>query len=139
MGYEGICNSVLFHNGTWGSWETAKETIGDLDGPMSDSRAVAALLYHKGTKLLKKLSGHWAVMNAKEIELYGEWQPWRGFLVSNTGFLPYLTASAGRASFSARTTQSAELRRKSNTTGHKGQLPLAFDTHQACTRNAKSK
>jgi len=82
------------------------------DGPMSDSRAVAALVHHKGTKLLKKLPGRWAVMGSKEIDLHGDWQPWRGFLVSNTSFLPYLTASAGRASFSSQTPHSAELRRK---------------------------
>ena len=54
LGYEGLCKSVLFHNGTWGNWEAAQEIIGDLDGPMSDSRAVAALVHHKGTQAAQK-------------------------------------------------------------------------------------
>jgi hypothetical protein len=131
LGYEGLCKSVLFHNGTWGNWESAQEIIGDLDGPMSDSRAVAALVHHKGSKPLKKLPGRWAIMHAKEIELFGDWQPWRGFLVSNTSFLPYLTASAGRASFSTQTPHSAEPRRKPSPTGNMGQLPLALGNHQS--------
>ena len=131
LGYEGLCKSVLFHNGTWSNWEETQEVIGELDGPMSDSRAVAALVHHKGSKLLKKLPGRWAVMTAKEIELFGDWQPWRGFLVSNTSFLPYLTASAGRASFSTQTPQSAELRRKPSPTGNMGQLPLALGNQQS--------
>ena len=122
---------MLFHNGTWGNWESAQEIIGELDGPMSDSRAVAALVHHKGSKPLKKLPGRWAIMHAKEIELFGDWQPWRGFLVSNTSFLPYLTASAGRASFSTQTPHSAEPRRKPSPTGNMGQLPLALGNHQS--------
>ena len=98
---------------------------------MSDSRAVAALVHHKGSKPLKKLPGRWAIMHAKEIELFGDWQPWRGFLVSNTSFLPYLTASAGRASFSTQTPHSAEPRRKPSPTGNMGQLPLALGNHQS--------
>ena len=69
LGYEGVCKSVLFHNGTWGNWESAQEIIGELDGPMSDSRAVAALVHHKGTKPLKRLPGRRAVMTSKEISL----------------------------------------------------------------------
>ena len=114
----------------WGNWEAAHEIIGDLDGPMSDSRAVAALVHHKGTKLLKKLPGRWAVMGSKEIELFGDWQPWRGLLVSNTSFTPYLAESARRASFSAVTPHSAESCRKPSTAGHTGQLPLPLGNHQ---------
>ena len=121
---------MLFHNGTWGNWESAQEVIGELDGPMSDSRAVAALVHHKGTKLLKKLPGRWAVMTAKEIELFGDWQPWRGLLVSNTSFTPYLAESARRASFSAVTPHSAESCRKPSTAGHTGQLPLPLGNHR---------
>ena len=75
LGYEGVCRSVLFHNGTWGNWENGQEIIGELDGPMSDSRAVAALVHHKGTKPLKKMPGRWAVTGSEEIELFGDWQP----------------------------------------------------------------
>ena len=130
LGYEGVCKSVLFHNGTWGNWESAQEIIGDLDGPMSDSRAVAALVHHKGTKPLKRLPGRWAVMGSKEIELFGDWQPWRGLLVSNTSFTPYLAESARRASFSASSPHSADGCRKPSTAGQTGQLPLALGNHQ---------
>jgi hypothetical protein len=92
---------------------------------------VAALVHHKGSRLLKKLPGRWAVMRSKEIELFGDWQPWRGFLVSNTSFLPYLTASAGRASLSTQTPHSAEPRRKPSPTGNMGQLPLALGNPKA--------
>jgi len=127
--YEGLCKSVLFHNGTWGNWEAAQEITGTLDGPMNDSRAVAALGHHKGTKLLKKLPGRWAVMGSKEIELFGDWQPWHGLLVSNTSFTPYLTESARGASFSARTPHSADGCRKPSTAGNVGQLPLPLGNH----------
>ena len=124
LGYEGFCKSVLFHNGTWGNWESALGVTGDLDGPMNDSRAAAALVHHKGAKLLKRLPGRWAVMDSKEIALFGDWQPWRGLLVSNTSFTHFLADSARRASFSAMTTQFAESRRKPRTARKTGQLPL---------------
>ena len=125
---------MLFHNGTWGNWETAQEIIGELDGPMSDSRAVAALVHHKGTKLLKKLPGRWAVMAAKEIELFGDWQPWRGLLVSNTSFLPYLAESARRASFSASTPHSAESLPQTEHSGPHGSAPAGARQSPTLTR-----
>jgi len=130
LGYEGVCKSVLFHNGTWGNWESALGVTGDLDGPMNDSRAAAALVHHKGAKLLKRLPGRWAVMSSKEIELFGDWQPWRGLLVSNTSFAPYLAESARGASFSVRTTHSADTCRKPGTAGNTGQLPLPLGNHK---------
>ena len=44
-------------------------------------------MHHRGHRELRALPGRWAVMTAKETELYGDWHPWRGMLVSNTGFM----------------------------------------------------
>lgn len=89
---EGRTAAVLFHNGTWGNWEAALPTIGDLDGPLSDSRAAAALIKATGSKFLRRLPGRWAVMKRSEIELHGEWLQYKGLLVSNRNFEPYLSS-----------------------------------------------
>ena len=97
---------------------------------MSDSRAVAALVHHKGAKLLKKLPGRWAVMTHKEIELFGDWHPWNGLLVSNTSFTPYLAQSARKPTLSSSRPHAAGGCRKPSTAGHTGQLPLPLGNHQ---------
>lgn len=123
LGLEGLCKSVLFHNGTWSSYADARPVVGKLDGPVSDSRMAAALAFHRGGRVLRQLSGRWAVMTPKEIELYGDWQPWRGLLVSNTYFESHLREPK---KFCSKTTHSAELRRQPGNCGQQGQLPLSF-------------
>jgi hypothetical protein len=87
----GTAAAVLFHNGTWHDWPDALPEIGDLAGPLSDTRIAAALSAQIGTRHLRRLPGRWAVMKRSEIELHGEWLQYRGMLVSNRAFERYLT------------------------------------------------
>ncbi len=101
----GTAAAVLFHNGTWGEWERALPTIGQLEGPVSDSRAAAALVSHSGSRFLRRLPGRWAVMRRREVELHGEWLQYQGLLVSNRNFerhLPTPPAARGPSRPSSR-------------------------------------
>jgi hypothetical protein len=118
----GTAKAVLFHNGTWSAYADALPIVGDLDGPVSDSRMAAALAFHRGANVLRQLSGRWAVMMRRETELFGDWQPWRGLLVSNTYFVSHLREPK---KLCGRTPHSADDRRRPNSPGS-GQLPLLF-------------
>jgi predicted glutamine amidotransferase len=98
----GMAESVLFHNGTWSGYVDAlmrleqhrKEPL--PTSPMSDTRAAALVVHTTGPDALNKLPGRWVWMNAKETQLYGAWEDWRGMQVSNTHFVPRLKTAQAR-------------------------------------------
>lgn len=85
----GVNERVLFHNGTWSNYTSAIETVGDLEGLVSDTRVAAAFVHHVGAKPLNRLPGRWAVMERSEIKLFGDWLPYKGMLVTNGNFERY--------------------------------------------------
>jgi len=107
----GSAKSVLFHNGTWADWREVLERTPDapkLEGPCSDSRVAASLSHHvENTRWLRKLPGRWAVMKRSEVELYGDWQQYRGMLVSNRNFEPHLKRKETSKAPAARAPQQA--------------------------------
>jgi len=75
---KGTVDEVLFHNGTWGTWDSRmldavfKQGIKIPSGRWSDSRAMAFLAYHYGSGYLNFISGsRMAILNKKGIEYYG--------------------------------------------------------------------
>ena len=107
----------------------------EVDQGAADVGAVVLCGRHEGAscgafQIASGFTGGWAVMNGKEIELFGDWVPWNGLLVSNTSFTPYLAQSARKPTLSSSRPHSAGSCRKPSTAGHTGQLPLPLGNHQ---------
>ena len=89
----GEADTVLFQNGTWPAYDEALRRLRHEHkkrlprGPMSDTRAAALCVHSHGRRILSKLPGRWAWMNAAQTRLYGPWAEFRGMKVSNRNFM----------------------------------------------------
>jgi hypothetical protein len=81
----GQASAVLFHNGHWHDWQDFAMTL-KLEGPLSDSRVMAAAVHRDGRALLKKIAsaGRFVILTRKGAEIYGQWTHHEGCDYSNT-------------------------------------------------------
>jgi hypothetical protein len=68
----GRVERVLCHNGHWSDWSNWLPKVA-LDGPISDTRIIAALVAILGAKVLSELPGRYALLEARGITRYGDW------------------------------------------------------------------
>jgi hypothetical protein len=89
----GTARSLLFHNGTWSGYRDVLEQDPSLLDSLplgkgvSDTCVLAALLARKGSEILRRIPGRFAVMTPKSIQLHGDWEEHEGMRVSNRHFL----------------------------------------------------
>lgn len=84
LSLEGHSSSVLFHNGHWSNWqEVLTNAEIKLTGPISDSRAIAALVSEMGDKALHLITGKFAILSSKKIKKFGFWSNEDGIHFSN--------------------------------------------------------
>ncbi len=76
---------VFFHNGHWHGWEEAlKKCDIKLNGIVSDSRAIAALVDNVGYKILNFINGKFVLFSPQGIYNFGDgWQEEDGIKYSN--------------------------------------------------------
>jgi len=90
---EGAVRRVLFHNGTWTAWRPECAALGKADGlpkgAMSDSRAAAWSVAHRGEGFLRYMGGMFCVLKSDGFRLYNEgWTTIDGVVFSNLRWRP---------------------------------------------------
>ena len=90
---EGAAKRVLFHNGTWSGWRSECASLGKAyglpSGSMSDSRAAAWSIAHRGEGFLRYMGGRFCVLKPDGFRLYNEgWTTIEGVVFSNLRWRP---------------------------------------------------
>lgn len=91
LAFGGSAERLLFHNGHWSGWEDAAKELPPLEGDISDSRAMAHIMAHKGGKHLRTLvasSQRVVTVSKRGIRWFGPgWREFNGIWTSNTHWL----------------------------------------------------
>jgi hypothetical protein len=136
LDFEGECDRLLFHNGTFPFWRVmltaAQITIPEeivngksVEEPMSDSRAIAMTIAKlnqksKDCSILRQIGGHFVVLDAKDnkIWMYGDFLEEKGISFSNLKWKTYsYYGSSGYSSGYSYNGQSTHEQKKANIFG----------------------
>jgi hypothetical protein len=87
----GSASRVLFHNGHWHGWSDAAKELPPLAGEVSDSRLMAHLMAHKGSKALRaevERTQRIVTVTPKGVRWFGPgWREFSGIWTSNSSWL----------------------------------------------------
>ena len=92
----GKTDRVLFHNGTWRSWQDALKYLPKSSmkrGLVSDTRVAAATINYSGVGALNKMAGKWVVYDSHTTTRYGHWEKMSGMHFSNMNWKPRKTVN----------------------------------------------